>query len=79
MADVRLGGMSSRADSIHRALREVARARRKHGLAASPRLQVALAASTIGACIHGVLGERTFNFLADGYRALRGKPRLWTR
>jgi glycosyltransferase involved in cell wall biosynthesis len=79
VVNVRLGGMSSRAEAIHAALREVSRARRAHGLGAPPaRLRLALATSWIGARLHRVLGERAFNRMADLYRVVRGKPRVWS-
>jgi glycosyltransferase involved in cell wall biosynthesis len=76
---VRLGGASSRPDTIHHALREVARARRRHGLPPSRRLAAALATSWVGARVHAGLGATAFNALADLYRAVRGRPRLWTK
>jgi glycosyltransferase involved in cell wall biosynthesis len=77
--DMRLGGRSGRPDSIHATLREVARARRAHGLARLPvRLAVALTTSWIGAGLFRIAGPEVFGAAADAYRVLRGKPRIWT-
>lgn len=77
--DMGFGGMSSRPQNILVALREVARARREHGLRGTPwRLRAALAAATGGAWTYRVLGERGYRRLADLYRALRGRPPIWT-
>ena len=79
VVDMRLGGMSARPDSIHRVLREVVRARRAHRMTDFPvRLNVALATSWVGARIYRFFGRRVFETLADAYRVLRGKPRVWT-
>jgi glycosyltransferase involved in cell wall biosynthesis len=79
VANVRLGGVSSRAQSIHLALREVTRARRAHGLGGPGlRLRLALVSSWVGARLHYLVGERVFNYLADCYRVIRGKPRVWS-
>lgn len=80
VVNMKLRGLSNRPDSIYVLLKEVSRARRAHGLIDSPlRLRLGLAASWIGARIHRVLGERVFTVLADLYRVVRGKPRVWTR
>jgi glycosyltransferase involved in cell wall biosynthesis len=79
IVDMAVLGMTARPQTIHRVLREVLRARRAHGLADAPaRLRLALATSWLGARIHGLLGERAFNVLADAYRLVRGRPRIWT-
>lgn len=79
VVDMRLGGMSVRPEAIHSMLLEVARARRAHGLADLPlRLRIALAASWLGARVHRYLGEDAFRVLADGYRIVRGRRRVWT-
>lgn len=79
VTDMRLGGASARPETIHVALREVVRARRAHGVNGSPmRLRVALAASRVGAAVYGMLGQRAFGVLADVYRVVRGRPRIWT-
>ena len=73
------GGMSSRPGNIYISLREVARARRSHGLKGNPaRLRGALAVAWLGSWIHRLLGERAYRRLADLYRALRGRPKIWT-
>jgi glycosyltransferase involved in cell wall biosynthesis len=78
VVDMRLGGASARPTSIRRALLEVARARAAHGLRGVPlRLRIALLTSRIGAAVYRLLGERTFIAIADAYRVLRGKPRIW--
>jgi glycosyltransferase involved in cell wall biosynthesis len=77
--DMGFGGMSSRPENILVALREVARARREHGLRGTPwRLRAALAAATCGAWAYRVFGDRGYRRLADLYRALRGRPPIWT-
>ncbi len=79
VVDMRLGGRSGRPDSIHATLREVARARRVHGLPRLPaRLALALATSWIGAAVFRIAGPSAFGAAADAYRLLRGKPRIWT-
>jgi glycosyltransferase involved in cell wall biosynthesis len=79
VVDMRVRGVSARPETIHRALREVARARAAHGLAGTPaRLRVLLVTSWIGARFHAALGDRAFALAADLYRAARGKPRIWT-
>ncbi len=79
IVDMQLGGASVRPRTIHKALREVTRARTQHGLhAAPPRLRRALAASRLGAWLHRLLGDRAFSWIADAYRLARGRPRVWT-
>jgi glycosyltransferase involved in cell wall biosynthesis len=79
IVDMAVRGMTARPETIHRVLLEVDRARRAHGLGEpSARLRLALATSWLGARIHAVLGERAFNVLADAYRTMRGRPRIWT-
>jgi len=77
--DMGFGGISSRPGNIFVALREVARARIAHGLRGTPaRLRLALAVAWLGAWVHRLLGDRAYRRLADLYRALRGRPRIWT-
>jgi glycosyltransferase involved in cell wall biosynthesis len=77
--DMGFGGMSSRPGTIVVALREVARARHSHGLRATPlRLRVALAVAWIGSLVYRLLGDRSYRRLADFYRLLRGRPKIWT-
>lgn len=79
VVDMTFGGISSRPGGIHVALREVARARRAHGLRDTPaRLRIALAVAWLGAWAHRLLGDRAYRRLADLYRALRGRPKIWT-
>jgi glycosyltransferase involved in cell wall biosynthesis len=79
VADMGFGGMSSRPGNILVSLREVARARRAHGLRGTPlQLRGALALAWLGAGIHRLLGARAYGRLADFYRALRGRPPIWT-
>lgn len=79
VVDMRFGGMSSKPALIHSMLREVQRARVKHGLHATPaRLRLALAASWLGAWIERLLGDRAYRWCADLYRLARGKRRIWT-
>ena len=79
VVNARLGGTSARPDSIHGALRKVLRARRAHGLTRIPaRLGAALVSSWIGGNLYRMAGPRVFGALADGYRMLRGRPRIWT-
>jgi glycosyltransferase involved in cell wall biosynthesis len=77
--DMGFGGMSSRPGTILVALREVARARRSRGLRTTPlRLRVALGVAWIGSLVHRLLGDRSYRRLADLYRLLRGRPKIWT-
>lgn len=77
--DMGFGGLSSRPGTILVALREVARARRAHGLVGTPwRLRVALGFAWVGALVHCLLGDRSYRRLADFYRGLRGRPKIWT-
>jgi len=79
VVDMTLGGASARPASIHLGLREVRRARAAHGMGGvSTRLRLALLMSRLGAAVHRLCGERVFATLADAYRVLRGKPRIWT-
>jgi glycosyltransferase involved in cell wall biosynthesis len=79
VANMQVGGISARAQTIHSVLREVTRARAAHGMRDVPmRLRVALVTSWIGARIHRYVGHRAFAAVADAYRLIRGKPRIWT-
>ena len=79
VVDMGFGGMSSRPGTILVSLREVARARAAHGLRGTPLpLRAALAFAWFGAGIYRVLGAQAYGRLADFYRALRGRPRIWT-
>jgi glycosyltransferase involved in cell wall biosynthesis len=79
VVDMGFGGMSSRPRNILVSLREVARARRAHGLSGTPaQLRAALAFAWLGAAIYRLLGARAYGRLADFYRALRGRPKIWT-
>jgi glycosyltransferase involved in cell wall biosynthesis len=79
VVDMGFGGMSSRPGNILVSLREVARARRAHGLRGTPaRLRAALAVAAIGALVYRLLGARAYGRLADFYRALRGRPKIWS-
>jgi glycosyltransferase involved in cell wall biosynthesis len=79
VVDMSLGGLSSRPGTIYVALREVARARAACGLRGTPaRLRAALAFAWAGAWVYRVLGERAYRQLADLYRVLRGRPKIWT-
>jgi len=77
--DMGFGGMSSRPGNILVSLREVAKARRAHGLRGMPLpLRASLAAAWCGAGVYRLLGDRAYRRLADRYRALRGRPPIWT-
>jgi glycosyltransferase involved in cell wall biosynthesis len=79
VVDMGFGGMSSRPGNILVSLREVARARAAHGLHGTPaRLRAALAVAAFGALVYRLLGARAYGRLADFYRALRGRPKIWT-
>ena len=79
VVNMRIGGLSARAATIHKVLKEVSRARLAHGLRDVPmRLRIALVTSWLGTRVHRYLGERAFALLADAYRLIRGKPRVWT-
>jgi glycosyltransferase involved in cell wall biosynthesis len=73
------GGLSSRPGTILVALREVERARKVRGLAKTPRqLQARLAYAWAGNLVHRAFGDRAYRRLADAYRQLRGRPKIWT-
>ncbi|HLE65896.1 MAG TPA: glycosyltransferase family 2 protein [Burkholderiales bacterium] len=77
--DMGFGGLSSRPGTILVALREVARARQARGFARTPwRLRTQLAFAWGGSLVHRMLGERAYRRLADGFRRLRGRPKIWT-
>jgi glycosyltransferase involved in cell wall biosynthesis len=77
--DMGFGGMSSRPENILTSLREVARARRARGLRGTPpHLRARLAAAAFGAFVYRLLGDRAYRRLADRYRALRGRPPIWS-
>jgi glycosyltransferase involved in cell wall biosynthesis len=77
--DMGFGGLSSRPGTILIALREVARARRAQGLTDTPRrLRTALAFARAGNLVRRALGDRAYRALADFYRRLRGRPKIWT-
>ena len=77
--DMGFGGMSSRPGNILTSLREVARARRERGLRGTPlSLRSRLAAAAFGAFVHRLLGDAAYRRLADRYRALRGRPPIWS-
>ena len=77
--DMGFGGLSSRPGTILVALREVERARRARGLAGTPpRLWATLAFARAGSVAYRVLGDRAYRHLADFYRRMRGRPKIWT-
>lgn len=79
VVDMGFGGLSSRPDTILVALREVARARRSRGFAGtSPYLRERLAFAWVGRLVYGLLGDQAYRRLADFYRRLRGRPKIWT-
>lgn len=79
VVDMSFGGLSSRPGTILIALREVERARRARGLAGTPwRLRAALAFARTGSLAHRLLGDRAYRHLADFYRRMRGRPKIWT-
>jgi glycosyltransferase involved in cell wall biosynthesis len=79
VVDMGFGGLSSRPGTILAALREVARARRSRGVAGtSPYLRERLAFAWGGRIVYSVLGDHAYRRLADFYRRLRGRPKIWT-
>ncbi len=77
--DMGFGGLSSRPGTILVALREVQRARRARGLPGTPwRLRAALAFARAGSVARRLLGDHAYRHLADLYRRLRGRPKIWT-
>jgi glycosyltransferase involved in cell wall biosynthesis len=79
VVDMRFGGMSSKPGAIAGNLREIQRARERHGLAGTPaRLRLAIAAAWLGDQIRSLLGDRAYGWCADVYRVARGKSRIWT-
>jgi glycosyltransferase involved in cell wall biosynthesis len=80
LVDMRLGGLSRNPKTVPVVLREVIRARNAHGLGEpTARLNRALLLSRTAAAVDALIGRRLFGILADAGRALRGKPRVWTR
>jgi len=80
LVDMRLGGLSRNPNTVPVVLREVIRARDAHGLGApTAKLNRALFLSRTAAAVHALVGRRLYGVLADAGRALRGKPRVWTR
>ena len=80
LVDMRLGGLSRDPKTVPVVLREVIRARGAHGLGKpTARLSRALLLSRTAAAVDALVGRRAFGVLADAGRALRGKPRVWTR
>jgi len=79
VVDMGFGGMSSRPGTILVSLQEVVRARRARGLQDMPaELRSRLAFARFGGWVYRLLGDRAYRRLADGYRALRGRPPIWT-
>jgi glycosyltransferase involved in cell wall biosynthesis len=77
--DMGFGGMSSRPGNILASLREVARARRERGLRGTPlHLRSRLVAAAFGAFVYRLLGDAAYRRFADRYRALRGRPPIWS-
>lgn len=80
LVDMRLGGLSRHPDTIPVGVREVIRARGAHGLGEpTAKLSRALFFSRTAAAVYTLVGPRLYGVLADAGRALRGKPRVWTR
>lgn len=80
LVDMRLGGLSRNPNTVPVVLQEVIRARGAHGLGEPPaKLSRALFLSRTAAAVDALIGRRLFGILADAGRAVRGKPRLWTR
>ncbi|MEA3195335.1 MAG: hypothetical protein QOD26_3668 [Betaproteobacteria bacterium] len=80
LVDMRLGGLSRNPQTVPIVLEEVIRAREAHRLGPPPaKLNRALLLSRTAAAVHALVGRRLFGVLADAGRALRGKPRVWTR
>lgn len=70
------GGQSNSPRMMGRMLKEISRARRKHGMGPSrpsrTRMKMLLTAWSVG-----LIGERGFCRVADGVRRVQGKPPIW--
>ena len=74
------GGMSTKPENFYRLLRAAAAARKKNEITS---VSIPLIGKTmlawVGWRVNQVLGPAAFNCIADGYRLLTGRKRVWTR
>ncbi len=74
------GGRSSSPMERSRCINEIIRARRMHGLTdGESALFLARLRAGVHAMLYRLAGRRISSFVADGYRLLVGKDKLWTR
>lgn len=80
VAGKRLGGVSSKPESMILGLREMAAARRKNGLAATSwAWRWAVAKVILRLLLIRLIGAKNAAVIADRYREATGKPAVWTR
>ena len=73
------GGISSNPSSKAVTIREIIRARKMHGLTLSLNLVAVWLRANIHAVLYHVAGQRVSAVVADSYRLLTGRRRLWTK
>lgn len=71
------GGLSNSPQAMSALLREVARARRKHGLRGTLPVPSVQWKMLLCALAFRIVGDSGFRRLADGWRRLRGRPAIW--
>lgn len=78
VAGMQHGGVSSNPASKMTTIREIMRAMQRHGLKPPVGLRVAWLRAVAHAWLYRVAGGHVSGAVADGYRSLTGKSRLWT-
>jgi glycosyltransferase involved in cell wall biosynthesis len=73
------GGISSNPSNKAVTIREIIRAREMHGLTLSLNLVAVWLRANIHAVLYHVAGQRVSSVVADSYRLLTGRRRLWTK
>ncbi len=74
------GGMSTNPENFYPSLRALAAAREKNGLTSfSYSLFTRMVLAWGGCWIEKIMGRLVFNYLADCYRMLTGRRRVWTK
>ncbi len=71
------GGLSNSPKAMSALLKEVARARRKHGLRGTLPVPSVQWKMLLCALAFRTVGDSGFRRLADGWRRLRGRPTIW--
>lgn len=78
VAGMQHGGVSSNPATKVTAIREVMRAMQRNGVTPPFGVRLAWMRGMIHAMLYRLVGERVSGSLADGYRRLTGKRRVWT-